>query len=293
MIVRSSKRTLAQASRGSLTFDILNVIFMLVMCAMFIYPFAYVMSRSVMTDAERIARPFGLIPRAFDFSAYKLIFSDGSAMMNAYGLTIMRTVVGTACNLFFTALISYVISRKDYPLRLPLTTMLVFTMWFSGGLIPTYLVNQAYGLVNNFWVYILPGLISPWNALIMRNFFSSIPDSLEESARIDGASEMTILWRIILPLSKASLATIGLFYAVAHWNAWFDSMLYMTERENWVLQYGILRAYPHHRGGQIDSQGTGGAGVQSLPAAGRAGKKAALDCSQRFENPLSCHIYRP
>lgn len=225
---------------GDKVFHICNTILMILLCALFIYPFLYVASRSLMPESERVLRPFALIPHSLDFSGYQTIFAKGSNVINAYGVTILRTVVGTGMNLIFTILTAYVLSRRDYPLRTFLTVVMAFTMWFGGGLIPTYLVNQAYGLGNNFWVYILPGLISPWNTLIMRNFFAEIPVSLHESARIDGATEMTILWRIILPLSKASIATIGLFYAVGHWNAWFDAMLYMSDKSNWTLQY-VLR----------------------------------------------------
>lgn len=225
---------------GEKVFNVFNVIGMLVVCALFIYPMLYVVSRSLMPDSERIMRPFALVPHSIDWSGYKMVFAKNSNIMLAYWTTIQRTVVGTACNLLITSIFAYVLSKKQYPLRLPLTALLAFTMWFDGGLIPTYLLNQSFGLVNNFWVYIIPGLISPWNCIIMRNFFMSIPDSLEESACIDGANEAQILFKIILPLSKASLATIGLFYAVGHWNAWFDSMLYMPDRSQWTLQY-ILR----------------------------------------------------
>ncbi|MDL2318755.1 carbohydrate ABC transporter permease [Eubacteriales bacterium OttesenSCG-928-A19] len=227
-------------TRGERVFDFFNVIFMVLVCALFIYPLLYVLSRSVMSDAERVARPLALIPHAFDWAGYKMVLSSNSNLLNSYWVTIRRTVIGTLVNLLLTSMLAYVISRKRYSLRTPLTFMLAFTMWFDGGLIPTYLLNQSLGMVNNFWVYILPAAISPWNCFILRNFFASLPDSLEESAHIDGASESVILFRIVLPLSKAALATVGLFYAVWHWNSWFDSMLYMTNNKLWSLQY-ILR----------------------------------------------------
>ena len=227
-------------SKGDLAFNIFNITGMILVCFVFIYPFLYVLSRSLMPEMERAVRPFALIPNSLDFSGYKLIFSKSSNVVNSYKVTIARAVVGTLMNLIFSTLSAYVISRKDYPAKNFLTFMMVFTMWFGGGLIPSYLVNRAYGLGNNFWVYIFPSLISPWNTLILRNFFMAMPESLEESAKIDGASDMTVLVRIILPLSKASLATIGLFYAVGHWNSWFDSMLYMNDNKMWTLQY-VLR----------------------------------------------------
>jgi len=244
-VSRAVKKTRAgrgaiRQTRGERIFDVFNVIFMLLMCAVFVYPLLVVVSRSVMTDAERVARPLALIPQTFNWSAYQMILSKNSNLLNSYWITIERTVFGTFVNLLLTSMFAYVISRKEYPPRKTLTFMLAFTMWFEGGLIPTYLLNQSLGLVNNLLVYILPMAISPWNCLILRNFFMTLPNSLIESAKIDGASEGTILFRIVLPLSKAALATVGLFYAVGHWNAWFDAMLYMTNNKLWTLQY-ILR----------------------------------------------------
>ncbi len=227
-------------TKGERTFYMLNGIGMIIICLIFLYPLLYVLSRSVMTDAERIARPLAMIPRSLDFSGYKLIFAKNSNLPITYLTTIKRAIIGTACNLLFTAMFAYVLSKKKYPLRIQLTAMLALVMWFDGGLIPTYLLYRSYGLVNSFWAYVLPWLISPWYCIIMRNFFMNIPDELEESAFIDGANDFQIFYRIYLPLSKASLATIALFYAVWHWNQWFDSMLYMTERSKWTLQY-VLR----------------------------------------------------
>jgi putative aldouronate transport system permease protein len=211
-----------------------------VVCALFVYPILYVASRSVMPDVERVSRPLALVPLQFDFTAYRLIFAPNSNLLLAYSTTVRRVLVGTSCNLVVTALMAYVLSKRYYPWRTFFTAMLAFTMWFDGGLIPTYFLIRSLGLVNNFWVYVLPVLLSPWNTIVMRNFFFTIPESLEESAHISGANDLQVLTMIYLPLSKASLATIGLFYAVGHWNAWFDSMLYMTNRTQWTLQY-ILR----------------------------------------------------
>ena len=159
--------------------------------------------------------------------------------MNSYLTTITRTLIGTTLNLIFTTLLAYPLSKNYYPLRKPLTAMIVFTMWFSGGLIPSFLLNKSLGLLNNFWVYILPCLVNPFNMIVLRNFFGQIPDSLEESAKLDGANDLRVFFSIYLPLSTASLATITLFYAVYHWNMWFDSMLYMNKKEMWTMQYTL------------------------------------------------------
>ena len=231
---------MSKYSWKDVVFYIVNCSTMIGFCLLIIYPVLYVVSRSVMTETEKALRPFALIPNQFELAAYRVILSKNSLVVNAYGTTVLRTIIGTFCNLLFTILFAYVLSKKYYPPRLIFTFILTFTMWFSGGLIPTYLLLRSLGFVNSFWVYIIPGLISAWNTLIMRNFFMEMPDSLEESAEIDGANDFQILFMIVLPLSKASLATIGLFYAVGHWNAWFDSMIYMNQPTKWTLQF-VLR----------------------------------------------------
>ena len=153
--------------------------------------------------------------------------------------TIMRTLIGTTLNIAVTTLLAYPLSKQYYPPRKALTALIVFTMWFSGGLIPSFLLNKSLGLLNNFWVYILPSMVNAFNLIVMRNFFSQIPDSLEESAKLDGANDLRVFFSIYLPLSTAAIATITLFYAVYHWNSWFDSMLYMNRKEMWTMQYTL------------------------------------------------------
>jgi len=191
---------------------------MILVCFLMIYPVLFVLGRSFMSEIERAVRPLALFPKTVSISAYEFIFMRGSYVRNAYMITVSRTIIGSLSSLFFSSLFAYVLSRREYPLKTPLTLMVVFTMWFNGGLIPNFLLIKALGLNNNFLVYILPGLISAWNMLILRNFFKSIPETLYESARIDGASDWTIFLKIVLPLSTAALATIGLFYAVSQWD---------------------------------------------------------------------------
>ena len=223
-------------SKGERAFNIANTIIMVLLGLVMIYPVAYIFGRSFMTDIERSARPFGIIPQLWDFEGYRFIFSKESNVLNSYVVTISRTIIGSILNLVFTSFAAYVLSKKYYPLRKVMTIFFIFTMWFSGGLIPNFILVRSLGLMNTFWVYIFPGLISPWYMILLRNFFEQIPDSVEESAKIDGAGDFTILFKIILPLSGAALATIGLFYAVWHWNSWFDSMLYTSNRSLWTLQ---------------------------------------------------------
>ncbi|WP_102412555.1 ABC transporter permease subunit [Beduinella massiliensis] len=226
-------------TKGEKTFLVVNDVVMVVLCAIMIYPILFVLGRSVTPEFERALNPLRLIPRTFDWSGYRFILSSGSNIINSYLTTIARTLIGTTLNIVVTTLLAYPLSKKYYPPRRALTGMIVFTMWFSGGLIPSFLLNKSLGLINNFWVYILPSMVNAFNLIIMRNFFMQIPDSLEESAKLDGANDLHIFFRIYLPLSTASIATITLFYAVYHWNMWFDSMLYMNRKEMWTMQYTL------------------------------------------------------
>jgi putative aldouronate transport system permease protein len=227
-------------SRGESAFDVLNTVLLLLLCAATLYPFLYVISRSLMSDEERAERPFGLVPHRIDPSGYVFIFSKKSLLYTAYGVTIFRTVVGTVLAVLIEAMFAYVIAKRSYPPRVALTAMIAFTMWFGGGLIPSFLLIRSLGLVNSVWVYIIPRLMSAWNILIMRNFFAQVPESLEESARMDGANDAVILFRIVVPLSTAVLATMGLFHAVSHWNEWFSALIYVNDHKKWPVML-VLR----------------------------------------------------
>jgi len=235
-----NKKTKIKRNKGDIAFDIFNGLVMLTVCVATLYPIMYVVGRSLMPDAERALRPLAIFPNKIDLQAYKYILGKGSLLFNAYRITIFRTTVGTFISLMVEAMFAYVISKKHYPLSKPLTIMIAFTMWFQGGLIPTFLLVRQVGLMNSIWVYIFPALMSAWYIFIMRNFFSQIPKSLEDSARIDGANEAVVFFKIILPLSKPVLATIGLFHAVTHWNEWFSAMIYVSDKNKWPVQV-ILR----------------------------------------------------
>jgi len=168
------------------------------------------------------------------------LLASGKNFLRAYGNTLFRVLIGTSLNLLFTITLAYGLSRKNLKGRNLFTAFVFFTMFFSGGLIPTFILVKSLNLLDSRWSMIFPGLINTWNLLIMRNFFYAIPKSLEEAAIIDGANDMQILTKVVLPLSKASIATIGLFYAVAHWNAWFDAMLYINKTSLLPMQ-NILR----------------------------------------------------
>ncbi|MBP1989469.1 carbohydrate ABC transporter permease [Paenibacillus eucommiae] len=230
-----------QVSLAETVFQVCNYTFLVAISLSFVVPFLVVLSSSLVSESELIRRGnLILLPQHFDFTAYKVLLSKGSTIYNAYGITLLRVTVGTFLNLLLTSMMAYGLSRKGLPGRNGFITLVFITMLIGGGLIPTYLLLKGLQLLDTFWVMILPGLISAWNLIIMRNFFMQIPVEMEESATIDGASPFGILVRIVLPLSLPTFATIGLFYAVGHWNAWFDATIYINNTRLQPLQV-ILR----------------------------------------------------
>lgn len=175
------------------------------------------------------------------FDSYRILLFEDTTIIRAFFVSTSRVIAGVTLNLLFTSLLAYPLSRKYLPHRNKLNFYIVIPMLFSGGLIPTYLLVSSLKFIDSYWVYIIPGLINAWYAIILRNFFQSVPDSMEESAKIDGASDLLILFRIILPLSAPALATLGLFYAVDHWNAWFDAILYIRSPKKYPLQIFLRR----------------------------------------------------
>ncbi|HEY5587311.1 MAG TPA: carbohydrate ABC transporter permease [Ruminiclostridium sp.] len=223
-------------SKGERVFETFNIILLVFLCLIMIYPITFVIGRSFMEETYLSMHPLAIIPQKFSLEGYAFVFNKDSYILNSYVVTIGRTIIGTLASLFFTAMLAYTLSKKNYPGRSVMTLIIVFTMWFSGGLIPYFLLIRSLGLINKFAVYIIPNLISAWNLILLRNFFMSIPIELEESAKIDGANDLGIFFKIYLPLSSAALATIGLFYAVDNWNAWFDSLMFVNNRKLWTLQ---------------------------------------------------------
>jgi len=258
-----------KARLGSRVFDTCNLALLGLFGILAIYPFLYTISISLSSAAEAQRQGLHLLPgnpallaqaagelcqldiaaagqSARDYAdglsltAYRMVLAN-SEIVVGYGNTIFRTVFGTLLTLLATAMAAYPLSRKEMPWRKRLTFFVLFTMLFGGGLVPTYLVIKSLHLVNNRLVYVLPGLITAFNVLIMKSFFQSIPDSLSESAKMDGANDFTILTRIYLPLSLPILATVGLWTAVFHWNSWFDGLLYITDNSKQVLQVLLQR----------------------------------------------------
>lgn len=227
-------------SVGGKIFDTVNIILMILLMTICIYPLLYVLFASL-SDPYELMKHRGLLlkPMGFTLNGYSLVFSNPS-IMKGFLNTMFYVVAGTSINLLLTCMSAYVLSRKDLLLGKPLMLMVTIPMFFSGGLIPFYLQVQRLGLINTRWAIILPSAISVWNLIVMRTAFKSIPESLIESAKIDGANDFTVLFKIVIPVSKATLAVIGLFYAVSQWNSWFNAMIFLRDRSKYPLQL-ILR----------------------------------------------------
>jgi putative aldouronate transport system permease protein len=225
---------------GENVFDFLNIVFMLFMILITLYPFVFVLMASLSEPMRFLAhRGVLVLPIGFSLSSYAAVIRNPN-IASGYMNTIFIVGIGTVCNVIFTALGAYVLSRKNLFWRPALTLICVVTMYISGGLIPNYLVVRGLHLINNRMALILPGLVSTYNMIVMRTAFAGIPESLEESARIDGAGEFRILFRVVVPLALPTMAVIALFYGVSHWNSWFSAMIYLTDKSKQPLQL-VLR----------------------------------------------------
>lgn len=226
-------------TRGERVFDVFNVILMAVVAAVMILPMIHVLSVSLSEGTESLKGGFFFYPHGFNLKGYETVFKD-PLLIRSYGNTILYVIGNTVLTLFFTALTAYPLSIPGFRLKIPVTVFLTITMFVSGGTIPTYMLMRNLGLINSVWVMILPFCVGAYNVILFRTFFTGIPAALREAAIIDGASEVTVLFRIIFPLSKAIFATIGLFTLVAKWNDWFSALIYLNRETMYPLQM-ILR----------------------------------------------------
>jgi putative aldouronate transport system permease protein len=224
-----------RTSAGYRAFTIVNITFLLVLCVLTLYPFIHVTAIAFSTYPEAIRTGLHLFPREVDLASFTKVVS-APEIWNAYYNTLWRTVVGTSLSVLFTGMGAYALSKKTLPFRKTIMTMFLFTMYFSGGIIPAFLLMRSLNLLNSLWAMVLPSLVWGFNIIVMRNFFTSIPESFEESAQMDGASDFRIFFVIIVPLSLAVIATICMWMGVFHWNAYFDNLIYITDRSKYVLQ---------------------------------------------------------
>lgn len=225
----SSKYKIKNSNSLEKAFDIFIHVFLILVAIVTLYPFLNVLAISLNDSTDALRGGIYLIPRKFTFRNYLEVLNYGSIPI-AFRNSVLRTIIGTFLGLIFTAMVAYTISRKDFVARKFVSTLFLITMYVSGGLIPGYMLIRNLNLIGTFWVYIIPMLISPFNLFLIRSYIDGIPESLTESAMIDGANDLTIFFKIIFPLLKPVLATVGLMIAVGHWNSWFDVYLYSLNK---------------------------------------------------------------
>jgi putative aldouronate transport system permease protein len=236
---------------ASRIFDVCNYIFLFVYGILCILPFLYVVGASFADSSEIISRSIFLIPRHPTIEAYRYVFSSPT-LPRAMMVSVYVTVLGTLTNMLFTLTMAYAISKKHLVGRNVLLNFVAFTMVFSGGMIPTFLVVKTLGLLDRFAALILPGAINTFNLIVVKNFFQQLPNELEEASKIDGCNDMMIFLNVALPLSMPVIATFTLMYAVGHWNDYFSSLIYLNDMKKWPLQL-ILRQIVAYSSGRIEA----------------------------------------
>ncbi|NUP51118.1 MAG: carbohydrate ABC transporter permease [Catenulispora sp.] len=255
-------------SRGYRTFQIFNALILTGVVVVTLYPFATIVAQSFSSDTAINAGHVNVVPHGFNLTTYKKVMSD-SAFWTNYRNTVLYTVVATAISMVLTTCYAYVLSKRHLKGRKFLIGVALFTMFFNGGLIPNYVLVADLGLRNSIWAIVLPNAVSVFNLLVMKAFFENMPDELEEAAAVDGLSTYGTLGRIVLPLSKAVLATMVLFYAVSFWNSWFSAFLYMDRSDLFPVTVYLRNLIAGATGGA--DQGTAsdtalqiGANIQSV-----------------------------
>ena len=264
----SKNQNRIRRSAGSVVFDTLNIVFLCALAFTTIYPFWDKLVVSVSSLKGYLASSIHLWPSEWSVEGYKYMFSNPT-LWTSYGNTLFITVVGTMINMVITIMTSYVLSKNYLRGHRVLTFLCVFTMMFSGGIIPTYMVIKDVGLLNKIWAMIIPTAINTYNMIILRNFFSAMPRELEESATLDGCTEVGVLFRIVLPVSIPAITTVTLFYAVDHWNDFFSAIMYINKQSNWPLQL-FLRSMLYENEAAYQSGG------ESLYLLGQPMKMAAV-----------------
>ena len=228
-----------RSSIGSAVFETANTIFLLLIAFVTLYPMYYILIVSISGGTYIVRGMISFIPKGINVEAYRMVFKNDD-IWRSYANTLLYTSFGTLINIICTSMCAYPLSRADFYGRKILTFMIVLTMFISGGMIPLYLVINRLKMINTLWAIVIPPAINTYNMIIMRTFFNGIPVSLQESAYLDGANDIQILAKIILPLSKPIMATMTLFYAVQHWNSFFPALLYLNTKVKYPVQL-ILR----------------------------------------------------
>ena len=235
IIMKSNKK---KKNKGQLLLHL----FFIILCGAYILPFILIISVSFTEEAALKAGGFSLLPKVFSTAAYQLAFKKPDQLINSYVTTIICAVVTTVAGILFQGMLAYALSRPNYKLRKFITFLVFFAMLFSGGLVPSYIIKTKYLHLNDtIWVYILPSIISTWNLIVLRSNFRSVPSSLIESAKVDGANEWRICFQIVYPLSVPSLAAIGFLQFVGKWNDWFTASIYVRKPNLYSLQFLLQR----------------------------------------------------
>lgn len=242
-------------------FHTFNAVFMIMLVVVTLYPFLNTIAVSLNAGNDTIRGGIYLLPREWTLQNYKAVFVSGT-IYNAFLISVARTVLSTVLNIFLTTMLAYTLSRREYVFRKPITLVFILTMYFNAGLIPGYFLIKDLHLLNSFWVYVVPSMVSAFNLIVIRTYIGSLPESLVESARMDGAGDFKIFMQIIFPLCKPVLATIALFVAVGAWNSWFDAFLYTSSKQELsTLQYELMKLLSSSMNSNSNPSVAAGAGM--------------------------------
>lgn len=233
-------------------FKVFNAITLTLISVAMLYPFLYLVAQSFSSTQAIVAGQVGLIPKDFNISTYKYVITDGK-FIPYYGNTIVYSIIGTVCALLFSALLAYPLSKAELYGGKAINKFIIFTMYFSGGMIPNYILMVSLGLRDTVASFILPGMISTYYVILMRSFFLTLPRELEEAGEIDGLDLWGVFWRIAIPLSKPIIATMTLFYVVQYWNDWFDAFLYLDTTTKWPVAYYLRQLISSASGTSADA----------------------------------------
>ena len=237
----TSRTKIKKIYPGDVAFRIFNTLFLTIFVIITLYPILNTLAISFNDGTDALRGGIHIVPRVFTTKNYQTVLQRQALKTGAF-ITVSRTVLGTVFALFANAVLAFIVSRKEFVFRKQLTVFWIITMYVNGGLIPTFLLYRKLNLTGTFWVYVIPGLVSAFNMLVIRPYMNGIPDSLEESAMLDGGGYTRIFWTIISPLCKPVYATVALFVAVYQWNSWFDAMLYNRLRPEYTtLQYELMK----------------------------------------------------
>lgn len=238
---KNKNKNKIKKSPYDIAFIIINTIILTIFCIVTLYPILNTVAISFNEAVDTLTGGIHLLPRKWSLQNYKSVFNEKDLLRGAY-ISALRTIIGTIVQTFVTAMLAYVLSRKEFYFNKQVSLLYVITMYVNAGIIPTLLLYKSLGITNTFWVYIIPGMVSAFNMIVIRTYMNGLPDSFVESAKVDGAGHFRIFLQIILPLCKPVLATVAIFVAVGHWNSWFDAMIYNAQNVKLTtMQYELMK----------------------------------------------------